>query len=219
MNRMLAISAAVASALYLLLANTLGYLDGAILKTSMCVLLASLAWRQREKLLAVALLFSAVGDGLLAIDGAGLFVPALASFLMTHLLYAALFVRLYKNAPFVLGAWRKAIMLLPIVIAVGYSTILWPNLGALTIPVLLYICAIVAMTVLSFRVHTIVVPIGALLFMTSDSLIAYERFIQHAPWLGPAVWITYAVAQQLIVYGLANPFQQSTGSPRQGIKM
>ena len=205
MNRALAISAAVASALYLFLGRTLAYPGGAIIKTSMCVLLALLAWRQRQRLLTVALLFSAAGDAILAIEGTNLFVPALGSFLITHLLYAAIFVGLYRTAPFVLAGWRKAMMILAIVFAIGYLVVLWPNLGALAVPVLLYVCAIVTMTAFSFRVQPIIVPAGALLFMISDSLIAYEKFIRPAFWLSAAIWITYAMAQQMIVYGLIRP--------------
>jgi len=201
-NRALAILAAGASVLYLFLAQSLPYPSSAFLKTSMCVLLAVLAWRRQSALLAIALLFSASGDALLAIDGAKLFVPALASFLVTHVLYAVIFVRTSRGTPAAASAWRKAAMVVPIVFAIGYSVVLWPHLGALAIPVLLYIAAIVAMSALSLRVQQIFVPGGALLFMASDSLIAFEKFIEPVTWLGAAVWITYALAQQLITHGL-----------------
>ncbi|HMN45577.1 MAG TPA: lysoplasmalogenase family protein [Povalibacter sp.] len=45
-------------------------------------------------------------------------------------------------------------------------------------------------------------PLGALLFMASDSLIALSKFLWSAPWVGPTIWITYAAAQLLIVCGL-----------------
>jgi uncharacterized membrane protein YhhN len=202
MNRALGISAAIVSALYLFLSKALPFPGGAILKTSMCVLLAVLALRHKSVLLAVALGFSAAGDALLAIDGARLFVPALSSFLVTHGVYAAIFVRASRDAPIALGASRRIGMILPIVFAIGYSIVLWPRLGDLVIPVLVYIAAIVAMAVLSFRVPQMIVPLGALLFMASDSLISLEKFLWTAEWMGPLVWITYALAQQLITHGL-----------------
>ena len=202
MNRALAILAAVASALYLFFSHALPYPSGVVLKTSMCVLLAALAWRSKQALLAVALLFSASGDALLAIDGGKLFVPGLASFLITHLLYAAIFVRVSKQARMAMNPWRTIGMILPIMFAVAYAAVLWPQLGALAIPVLLYIAAIVVMAALSFRVQEIIVPIGALLFLASDSLIAYGKFLESTAWLSPAIWITYALAQQLIAHGL-----------------
>jgi uncharacterized membrane protein YhhN len=202
MNRVLAILAAIASALYLVFSGVAPYPSNAVLKTSVCVLLAALALRSRNWLLASALLFSAIGDALLAIDGTKLFVLALASFLITHLLYAVIFVRVSKEARLALNVRRKIGMVLPIVFAVVYAAVLWPHLGALAIPVLLYIAAIVAMTVLSFRVKEMLVPAGALLFMASDSLIAYAKFIEPMGWQGIFIWVTYAAAQQLITHGL-----------------
>jgi uncharacterized membrane protein YhhN len=50
-----------------------------------------------------------------------------------------------------------------------------------------------------------IVPIGAVLFLASDSLIALDKFLWQAQWLGLAIWITYAAAQLLIAYGLLSP--------------
>jgi uncharacterized membrane protein YhhN len=116
--------------------------------------------------------------------------------------YAAIFVRASRDAPIALGASRRIGMILPIVFAIGYLIVLWPHLGALAIPVMFYIAAIVMMAVLSFRIPQTIVPLGALLFMASDSLIALEKFLWSAEWMGPLVWITYALAQQLITHGL-----------------
>ena len=200
MNKALGISAAVVSVLYLFLSNTLPYPGGAILKTSMCVLLALLALRYKSVLLAIALVFSAVGDALLAIDGAKLFVPALASFLTTHVIYAVIFVRVGRGVMVSTSRWIG--MILPILFAVGYLIVLWPRLGALAIPVLFYIAAIVTMTALSFRIPSVIVPLGAMLFLASDSLIALQKFLWSAAWVGPVIWITYAFAQQLITHGM-----------------
>jgi uncharacterized membrane protein YhhN len=38
--------------------------------------------------------------------------------------------------------------------------------------------------------------------MVSDSLIALEKFLWQAAWVGPLVWITYALAQLLITRGM-----------------
>jgi len=72
----------------------------------------------------------------------------------------------------------------------------------LAIPVILYIAAIVAMAMLSLRVRAIEVPLGAALFMVSDSLISLGKFLWQAGWIGPLVWITYALAQLLITRGM-----------------
>jgi uncharacterized membrane protein YhhN len=75
------VAAAVALA-YLVLPRP--YAGDVALKTSMCVLLAIAAVRGKLRLFALALLFSAAGDAFLAYDGKRLFVPGLASFLVTH---------------------------------------------------------------------------------------------------------------------------------------
>src|SRR5262245_18965025 len=119
MHRLLAILAVVAAVLYLFFPDGLPTAGGAVLKTSMCVFLAALALLRKNRLLALALLFSACGDALLALDGSTLFVPALVGFLMTHVLYSVIFVRVGRVAPIDLG-WRWVGMAAPIVFSIGY---------------------------------------------------------------------------------------------------
>jgi uncharacterized membrane protein YhhN len=192
--------AAVVALAYLVLPRP--YAGDVALKTSMCGLLAIAAFRGKLKLFALALLFSAAGDAFLAYDGKRLFVPGLASFLVTHVLYAVVFVLATKGAAAPMSAGRKVTFAVIPTFAVAYSAVLWPNLGALAIPVVLYIAAIVVMAMLSLRVRGIGVPLGAVLFMVSDSLIALEKFLWQAAWVGPLVWITYAIAQLLITRGM-----------------
>jgi uncharacterized membrane protein YhhN len=193
------LAAAVALA-YLVLPRP--YAGDIALKTSMCVLLAIAAFRGKLWLFALALLFSAAGDAFLAYDGKRLFIPGLASFLVTHVLYAVVFVLAAKNAATPMSIGRKALLVVIPTFAVVYTLVLWPHLGALAIPVVLYIAAIVVMAMLSLRVDAIEVPLGAVLFMVSDSLISLEKFLWQAAWIGPLVWITYALAQLSITRGV-----------------
>jgi uncharacterized membrane protein YhhN len=202
----LAVLAAGAPLAYLLLLGLRPYAGDVVLKTSMCVLLAVIAWRAQAKLLAAALLFSAAGDAFLGIDGDRLFVPGLASFLITHVLYAAIFARIAKVASAPPTIVRKVAMVAVPLFAVSFAIVLWPALGSLAVPVALYMIAIVTMALLSLRIASWSVPAGAVLFVASDSLIALGKFLWDAAWISPAIWITYALAQLLIVYGLvANP--------------
>ena len=193
------IAAAVAVA-YLVLPRP--YAGDVVLKTSMCVLLAIVAVRAGLKLFALALLFSAAGDAFLGYDGQRFFVPGLASFLATHVLYAVVFVLATKGAAASMSAGRKVTLVVIPTFAAVYSAVLWPHLGALAVPVVLYIAAIVVMAMLSLRVRAIEVPFGAVLFMISDSLISLEKFLWQAAWVGPLVWITYALAQLMITRGM-----------------
>ncbi|HKU15100.1 MAG TPA: lysoplasmalogenase, partial [Steroidobacteraceae bacterium] len=182
------VAAAVALA-YLVLQRP--YPGDVALKTSMCVLLAIAAFRSNLKLFGLALLFSAAGDAFLAYDGERLFVPGLASFLVTHVLYAVVFVLATKGTAAPMSVGRKVTLVVIPTFAVAYGAMLWPHLGALALPVVLYIAAIVVMAMLSLRVRAIEVPLGAVLFMVSDSLISLEKFLWQAAWVGPLVWITY----------------------------
>jgi uncharacterized membrane protein YhhN len=198
-------AAAVAVA-YLVLQRP--YAGDVALKTSMCVLLAIAAFRGNLRLFALALLFSAAGDAFLAYDGKRLFVPGLASFLVTHVLYAVVFVLATRGAAAPMTVGRKVTLAVIPAFAIAYGAVLWPNLGALAIPVVLYIAAIVVMAMLSLRVRAIEVPLGAVLFMISDSLISLEKFLWQAAWVGPLVWITYALAQLLITRGMLSMRQR-----------
>jgi uncharacterized membrane protein YhhN len=173
------------------------------------MLLAIAAFRGKLRLFALALLFSAAGDAFLAYDGQRLFVPGLASFLVTHVLYAVVFVLATKGAPAPMSAARKVMLVVIPAFAVAYGVVLWPNLGELAIPVLLYIAAIVVMAILSLRVRALEVPLGAVLFMISDSLISLGKFLWQAAWVGPLVWITYALAQLLITRGMLRSARQT----------
>ena len=112
------VAAAVALA-YLVLPRP--YAGDVALKTSMCVLLAIAAVRGKLRLFALALLFSAAGDAFLAYDGKRLFVPGLASFLVTHVLYAVVFVLATKGAATPMSAGRKVMFAVIPTFAVAYS--------------------------------------------------------------------------------------------------
>ncbi|MGH8179291.1 MAG: lysoplasmalogenase [Steroidobacter sp.] len=201
-NRLITWLALASPIAYLLLLGVRPYPGDVILKTAMCALLAVLAWREREKLLALALLFSAAGDAFLGIDGERLFMPGLASFLITQLLYAAIFVHFAKAQKARLAGWRMAALAAIPLFALTFVAVLFPELGGLAIPVVFYMAAIVTMALLSLRVAAWMVPVGAMSFVVSDSLLALDKFLWSAPWISPAIWMTYALAQLLIVYGL-----------------
>jgi uncharacterized membrane protein YhhN len=201
-NRLIASLAIAAPLAYLLLLGARPWPGDVVLKTSMCVLLAALAWREHARLTTLALLFSAAGDVFLGLGGERLFVPGLASFLLTHVLYAAIFVRASRTSRAPLAGWRKVALVVVPVFAASFAAALFPNLGGLAGPVVLYMIVIVTMVVLSLRLNTWMVPVGAMFFVVSDSLLALDKFLWSAPWISPVIWITYALAQLLIVNGL-----------------
>jgi len=170
-------------------------------------LLGIIAWRQASesngRLLALGLLVSSLGDVFLGIDRVGLFVQGLASFLIAHLLYVAVFVRLTKR-PLALSTLQKALAVAFIIYGVGLALRLLPGLGAHTVPVLVYAAAITVMGVTSviagFKAPW--VTLGAVSFILSDSAIAIDKFMLPIDGVGYFIWPTYYIGQLLIMTGV-----------------
>lgn len=136
-----------------------------------------------------ALVFCGCGDVLLEL---GHFVPGLGAFLLGHLCYLGAFCRRLR-----FGALNLAIVAALLVCAVAYFRFLLPHLGELRLAVGVYLLVIVSMAasaVLGADNHKLVV-LGALLFVISDAMIAYNRFVE--PLHGVRYWImsSYYLAQ------------------------
>jgi alkenylglycerophosphocholine hydrolase len=69
-------------------------------------------------------------------------------------------------------------------------------------PVCVYVAAIATMVVLAVNVGVAVAGLGAVLFLVSDTLLAWNRFIRPVPAGTLAVHITYHLAQGLLVLSL-----------------
>lgn len=146
-------------------------------------------------MLIAALAFSLLGDVYLMLPG-NLFVAGLAAFLIGHLAYIDAF-----HAP--LG-WR----LLWSALVLGLSAPLGLRIvGAVPSPpvrvaVATYMLVIGVMTGSALAAGLPSAAIGALLFMLSDSMIAWNRFV--APFAGArlAIIVTYHVGQLLLVCAL-----------------
>ena len=101
-------------------------------------------------------------------------------------------------------------MSFPIVLAgTGLITVLFPTLGPLKIPVLVYSLVLVGMVMTALFRYGRTSPesfwkvfMGAVLFMTSDSLLAINKFYTPLPYAGLLIMLTYISAQYLIVEGI-----------------
>jgi uncharacterized membrane protein YhhN len=139
----------------------------------------------------VGLIFGLVGDVLLFQDR---FIPGAAAFLVGHVAYIAALVPIEHPMPAVIfglvvvgafavslgrcitrGAWRQSRLLGGIVVA--------------------YMVTIGAVVVLAVGSWSTVAGIAALLFMASDTLLAWGRFVGSAPGGRVAVMVTYQLAQ------------------------
>jgi len=91
----------------------------------------------------------------------------------------------------------------------GLVTVLFPHLGNLQIPVMVYALVITLMSLQALfrygytsKPSFILVFCGAISFMISDSLLAINKFMQPLPLSGLAIMLTYLLAQYLIVEGV-----------------
>lgn len=130
------------------------------------------------------------------------FLLGLGSFLLGHVCYLIAFV-LYG-----LHGWQ---LLAGVLVVSGLAALLVPRVlsGArrvggvsLASVVAVYAAALSAVAVLAVGTAATATAIGGLLFLVSDSLIAWQRFVHRIPHGPLAVIVTYHAAQALILIGL-----------------
>jgi uncharacterized membrane protein YhhN len=165
--------------------------------------------QHRSPMVIAALFFGWLGDIFLLWND--FFIFGLVAFLIGHLLYILVY-RQYRYAQPTKAflATQKVRYVFPILLlGTGLVAILYPKLGDLKIPVLVYAVVLTLMSVVAFFRYGyttdksfLLVMAGALLFMVSDSLLAVNKFLSTFPFSGIAVMITYCAAQYLIVEGL-----------------
>lgn len=149
-----------------------------------------------------ALALGLVGDVFLLGDSQARFLGGLAAFLVGHLAWVAAFVASGLDTP--ARAWVGVAVVL---LALGAGHRIVPGAHreggpGLSGPVVLYMAVIAAMAVTGWATGSVAVGVGASLFVVSDTLLGLGRFDREHPWTGPAVIITYHLAQALLVVGL-----------------
>jgi uncharacterized membrane protein YhhN len=129
----------------------------------------------------VGLVLGLVGDICLAIPGATAFRAGLVAFLAGHILYVCAFATLSRPA-----SWLHAGNLVIFIVSGSIFWWLLPHLGAMLIPVTLYIVVISVMVSGAWavfrnddvrRAGAWVILIGAILFYVSDIFVARDRFM------------------------------------------
>jgi uncharacterized membrane protein YhhN len=166
-----------------------------------------------------ALLFSLIGDVFLMLGpaseseraprveretsrGEGLFVVGLSSFLVAHVAYIVAF-RLEGSSAGALAACAVVVAAAAALIGRRVVSGVQATDPALVVPVVAYIAVIAAMVACALATGNVFFGAGALLFMTSDSLIAWHRFVRPLSWAPLAIIVTYHVAQALLVTGMS----------------
>jgi uncharacterized membrane protein YhhN len=169
-----------------------------------CLALATMAASGRyARLLALGLLVSATAD--VAIERS--FVAGLGLFLLAHLAYVAAFLE--GRPPL------RPLRALPVLAALGAAfSAVAPGLGPLRLPVIAYMAAIGTMVWRAAarvgrngpaRAAEWSALGGAVLFATSDTLIAIDRFRAPVPGAGIAVIVLYWAGQLGIALSARGP--------------
>jgi len=140
------------------------------------------------KLLIFALMFSLFGDislMLLSINPK-LFIVGLVNFLIAHIIYIILFIKIKPNQKSIVS--KKPYLVLPVIIA--GACLIWflyqqnhPEFIKLQIPVIIYACVILSMLLAALSTYEKIssksfnfLTTGALLFVLSDTVIALSKF-------------------------------------------
>ena len=145
-----------------------------------------------------ALIASLAGDVLLMLPNDA-FVFGLGAFLVAHVCYIAGF---WSDGPaavaFVVAAVIVVAVLVPLAVRILRSV---PE-AELRGPVAVYIVVIATMLATALATGNVVAAAGAALFVASDSMIAWDRFVQEFRAAGVAIMVTYHLGQAALVLSL-----------------
>ncbi|MFT4523995.1 MAG: putative membrane protein YhhN [Bacteroidia bacterium] len=166
-----------------------------------------------NRFMLLALVFCFFGDVLLMIQPSseGLFIAGLFTFLVGHLMYTYAFY-LDTQTPFK-SKWKTEHLLIPIMLmahALLIASLMVGNLnGVMMVAVLIYVVFITIMGVAAaarirdgYTLDRIMLLMGALFFVFSDTLIGVTKFIDpDVPFARPAIMTQYLLGQILIILG------------------
>ena len=141
--------------------------------------------------LAAAMVFSALGDAFL-LDKARFFLPGLGAFLVAHLCFMGGFLSLSGEAP------GQPVLIGVSIAAAAVLTSLWPGLrGPLRVAVPVYAFALAGMVASASTLGALGF-LGGVVFLVSDTLLAFNLFRGPLPGADVPVMITYFAAIGLL---------------------
>jgi uncharacterized membrane protein YhhN len=143
------------------------------------------------------LCFSLVGD-IALLPKFNAFITGLSAFLIAHLAYIVGLAGHVETGSLAIVGIGVALL------AFGfYGRRILANVpGELLLPVVAYFAVLSAMVIFAFVTGIWFLAIGAVLFLASDSLLGWGRFVSPSPGGRVAVHITYHLAQTALVIGL-----------------
>jgi uncharacterized membrane protein YhhN len=157
----------------------------------------------------LALGFSWVGDVLLMFEESNsiFFLLGLSAFFVAQVFYIVFFHNI-RMKEYIRG--NALLLLIVIVYYFILISIISPHLGDLKLPVRIYGVVLSFMVMLAMhamfsknRTAGRWMMIGAILFVVSDSLLAFNKFYSPFDYAGVVIMLTYGVAQLFIIGGAA----------------
>jgi uncharacterized membrane protein YhhN len=165
------------------------------------------------------LFFSWAGDVLLEFTAKNemFFMLGLGCFLITHIMYIVVFLTTPGKNTITI---KRIYLLIPVLVYGAFLVIyLYPHLGELRIPVIIYSMVILSMLSVVINSKDKLSQIsfyrilgGAVLFVISDSAIAVNKFGQNFQYSDILIMSTYILAQYLILTGYLSQYKVSTAS-------
>ncbi len=165
-----------------------------------------------NKWILAALAFSWIGDVLLMFQDIKdvFFLLGLSAFLLAHVFYIIYFHQVRRKENVKSNPW---LLLIVVIYYAALISFLSPYLDDMKLPVRIYGIVISFMFMLALHMLFIRnkeagkwMMIGALLFVSSDSLLALNKFYQPFEFASLMIIVTYALAQFFIVKGAVDYF-------------
>ena len=217
----LLIAVSVAASVAFLLARPFTTSNWPVVPEVLSILLLAVIGFRIDRLLGAALAISSAGDFLLgfrqfgSLDSETLFLFGLGSFLFAHLVYIAMF-RKYRLSDWWKPGPARLLGIVTILIALGSMLgILRDSLGPMLIPVVVYSLVLCGMGISAMLADlgSPLAAFGALLFISSDAMLAIGKF--RGSFLGhdQLIWITYYAAQCLILLGVEHRHKWQRATP------
>ena len=170
-----------------------------------------------RSLIITALLFSLLGDLLLLFEANDpvFFITGLIAFLLAHIFYIIAFNHLRTTEKIRL----KILFFIPVLCYYLFLiVVLYNYLNEMKIPVMVYGGAISLMLVMAVHLAGIkyaslgrIVFFGALLFIISDTILAFNKFYRQWDQASIMIMLSYGLAQLFISYGMSGIIETEKG--------
>ncbi|WP_413377548.1 lysoplasmalogenase [Alkalihalobacillus sp. 1P02AB] len=141
-----------------------------------------------------------IADGVIIFS----FIGGLVVFLIGHLFYLSAFLKVSS------GEMKNKLIIIPFILymgAMGYfllSAILNSGEVGMVVPVVFYILVIGAMGISAVWTRNVYATIGSLLFIISDSVLAWNLFVESIPYSHVWIMTTYYGAQYFIATSIGS---------------